>query len=115
MCIREKSIVSFTQINNFGIGKNSFKYLAKALIHFAYYSNIVGNFFLMFLAAVRKSPFKYKHFYQQKNLRKIRLKHFKPHRLAVQLLRILDGILFYTFDYLIWHLLIIKRIYLIKC
>ena len=66
-----------------------------------------SSFYLMFLAAVRKSPFKYKHFYQQKNLRKIRLKHFKPHRLAVQLLRILDGILFYTFDYLIWYLLII--------
>ena len=26
-------------------------------------------------------------------------KHFKPHTLAIQLLKILEGILFYTFDY----------------
>ena len=120
MCIREKSIVSFTQINNIGIEKNSFKYLARALIHFAYYGNLLGKFFyLMFLAAVRKSPFKYKHFYQQKNLRKIRLKHFKPHRLAVQLLRMIDGNLFYTFAYLIFaftnYLSQNSPIYLIKC
>ena len=53
MCIREKSIVSFTQINNIGIGKNSFKYLAKALIHFAYYSNIFGKFFLFNVSCSR--------------------------------------------------------------